>query len=132
MKLPKNINWRWVEVGFCLYVVFHLLPSFLLASSLSASQSNAFSLAQWAFVGIAPIGFFIGYRSTGVTILEPGLSALLYMIVLALGMQRMEAQPITFSAIAQSLSWMGGSFVVAVVSAWAGEKIQTRRTRKTA
>ena len=128
LTFSRTIDWQWVRVGFCLYVVFHLLPSYLLATSWLAS--NPFSFALWAFVGLAPIGFFIGYRSTGVTILEPGLSAIIYTVVLFLGILRLQDEALTFGAVAQSLGWMGAAFIVAVGSAWVGELNQVRMQNK--
>lgn len=128
LTFSKTIDWQWVLAGFCLYVVFHLLPSYLF--TLSWIASNPFSFALWAFVGLAPIGFFIGYRSSGVTILEPGLSALIYTIVLFLGIQQLQDEAFTFKAAAQSLGWMGAAFVVAIGSAWVGELLQARNKHK--
>ena len=126
--IPKTVDWKWVQTGFSLYVVFHLLPSYLLAYSLIVA--NPFTLALWAFVGLAPIGFYIGFRSSGVTILEPGISALIYTFVLFLGVQRIQAEAVSFKTVAQSLAWMGAAFIVAVASAWVGELIQSRMEKR--
>jgi hypothetical protein len=124
LTTSRTIDWQWVLAGFCLYVVFHLFPSYLFAVSWIAS--NPFSLALWAFMGLAPIGFFIGYRSSGVIILEPGLSALIYMVVLFFGIQQLQDEAFTLKAVAQSLGWMGAAYVVAIGSAWVGELLQAR------
>jgi len=128
LTFSRAIDWQWVLAGFCLYVVFHLLPSYLFA--LSWISSDPFSLALWAFMGLAPIGFFIGYRSSGVTILEPGLSAMFYTVVLFLGIQQLQDEALTFKAVAQSLGWMGAAFIVAIGSAWVGELFQARKKQK--
>lgn len=123
----KTINWQWVETGFCLFVIFHLLPTYLVTSSLSSHDLNTFTFALWTFVALAPIGCYIGYRSTGVTILEPGLASLFYTIVLLFGLLKLQSTAFTFATLTNSLLWMLAAFLVAVASAWIGEKIQTRR-----
>lgn len=119
----RLINWRWVETGFCLYVLFHLFPLYALFFTRSEG-ADAFSFALWTFIGLAPIGCYIGYRSVGVTIIEPGVSALLYSLVLVVGMLRFQDEAIGAKSVASSLAWMGAAFVISVVSAWVGEKIQ--------
>lgn len=119
----KTVNWRWVETSFCLYVLFHLFPLYALFFTHNGAGA-AFSMALWTFIGLAPIGCYIGYRSVGVTIVEPGISALLYSLVLVIGMLRFQDDSVRLNSIAAALAWMGAAFVVAVVSAWVGEKIQ--------
>ncbi|MEX1139920.1 MAG: hypothetical protein WEB33_12065 [Bacteroidota bacterium] len=126
------IDWQWVETGFCLFVIFHLLPSFIVTSSFSSYDLNAFTVALWTFIALAPIGYFIGYRSTGVTILEPGLASLFYTIVLLFGLLKLQNTAFTFATLTNSLIWMFAAFLVAVVSAWVGEKVQARNKGKTA
>lgn len=126
-----TIDWQWVETGFCLFVVFHLLPIYLVTSSLSSHNLNTFTAALWTFVALAPIGYYIGYRSTGVTILEPGLASLFYTIVLVFGLLKLQSTAFTFAALTNSLLWMLAAFLVAVVSAWIGEKVQARKAGKT-
>ena len=124
--MMKSIDWRWVEIGFCLFVVFHLLPSYLYVQSFTGTGHSTFAYALWTFAALAPIGFYIGFRSTGVTILEPGLSALFYAVALVLGTMQVRDEAITFLSLAASLSWLGAAFVVSVASAWVGEKVQAR------
>jgi hypothetical protein len=125
----RIINWRWVETGFCLYVLFHLFPLYVLFFSRSGA-GEAFSFALWTFIGLAPIGCYIGYRSVGFTILEPGISALLYSLVLVVGMILFHDESVGAASVALSLAWMGAAFLIAVVSAWVGEKIQQSVTTR--
>ncbi len=126
-KTRITIDWQWVETGFCLFVIFHLLPTFLVTSSLPSRDLSKLTVALWTFVALAPIGCYIGYRSTGVTILEPGLASLLYTVVLLFGLLKLQSTAPTFATLTNSLLWMLAAFLVAVVSAWVGEKIQTRK-----
>lgn len=132
MEQPSRmtINWQWVETGFCLFVIFHLLPTYLVTASLSSHDLNAFTVALWTFVALAPIGCYIGYRSAGVTILEPGLASLFYTIVLLFGLLKLQNTAFTFATLTNSLLWMLLAFLVAVASAWIGEKVQARKAGK--
>lgn len=79
----NNIDWRWLVVTYCFLVLFHLLPS-LLASGL---QEFFLSRGTWRFIlwsggGIALVSAYVGRRSIGITILEPGIASMLYMATL--------------------------------------------------
>lgn len=119
----RRINWRWVETGFCLYVLFHLFPVYALFFTRSG-MGDIFSFALWSLIGLAPIGCFIGYMSRNVTITEPGISALLYSFVLVIGMLHFGDEQIKAGSVALFLTWMGSAFLIAVASAWVGERIQ--------
>jgi hypothetical protein len=128
LRLPKKIDWKWVGVGFCFYVVFHLLPTYLLLGISSRGMHGGFaSFAIWMFAGLAVIGFYIGYRSSGVTILEPGISALLYIVALSLGTQRLISGSVSMLSLLEAFSWMGAAFIIAVASAFVGELLQARK-----
>ena len=129
-KQKIEINWQWVETGFCLFVIFHLLPTSLVTASFTTYDLNTFTVSLWTFIALAPIGCFIGYRSAGVTILEPGLASLLYTVVLLFGLLKLQNAPLTPKTLVNSLLWMVAAFLVAVVSAWVGELIQTRKSGK--
>ena len=92
-----NLNWRWVAIGaaimFGLNLVASLLLLLLLGDSLPATAADpqeataALSgghLALGALVGIASFaigGYIVGSRSPGRTVLEPGVSAALAVVV---------------------------------------------------
>ena len=117
------VNWRWVETGFCLYVLFHLFPLYALVFARSG-MGDIFSFALWTFIGLAPIGCFIGYKSRNVTIVEPGISALLYSFVLVIGMIQFGDKQVEAGSVALFLTCMGSAFLIAVASAWVGRRIQ--------
>jgi len=119
----QSVNWRWVETGFCLYVLFHLFPLYALFFVRSGT-GDLFSFALWSFIGLAPIGCYIGYKSRSVTIIEPGISALLYSFVLVIGMIHFGDEHVEAGSVALFLTWMGLAFLIAVASAWVGERIQ--------
>ncbi len=122
-----KIDWKWVGVGYCLFVVFHLLPSYLL---------TGFTLGQddigrgiWLFVGLAIIAFYIGYRSRGVTILEPAISAILYDITLLLEFNQFWGRSVLHSWGTIYL-WGILTLTLGICCAWLGEIFQARKQAK--
>lgn len=127
----KKIDWRWVGIGYCFFVVFHLLPSYLLffVSPLLAGRDMT-AKGGWLFLGLALVGCFIGYRSKGVTILEPALSSLAYLLTLSLLFEQFWGRSINTNTVGLMIAWAAVGFVIAFVSAWVGEIIQARREAK--
>jgi hypothetical protein len=140
----QKVDWKWVGIGLCFYIVFHLLPTYLLVTLVSerlpfmgsASRGAGIgggylSFSIWVFVGLALIGCYIGFRSSGITILEPGISALLYVIVFFVGSQSFWGGSASMSSFVGAIAWMASAFVVAVTSAWIGEILQSQKEQKT-
>jgi hypothetical protein len=83
--MKKPIDWKWLLVSFCFLVLFHLVPSSLASGlKLFFSSRSWDTFALFGVGGIAAISGYIGYRSSGKAILEPGIAALLYIVLLRL------------------------------------------------
>jgi hypothetical protein len=92
-----DLNWRWVAIGvaimFGLNLVASLILVLLIGDSLPATATDPLEaatalgggrLALGAVVGIASFavgGYIVGLRSPGRTILEPGISAAVAVVV---------------------------------------------------
>jgi hypothetical protein len=92
-----NLNWRWIAIGvaimFGLNLVASLLLLLLLGDGLPATATDpqdaaaALSggqLALGALIGIASFaigGYIVGLKSPGRTVLEPGISAAIAVVV---------------------------------------------------
>jgi hypothetical protein len=92
-----DLNWRWVAIGaaimFGLNLVASLLLLLLLGDSLPATAPDpqeaaaalgGGQLALGALVGVASFavgGYVVGVKSPGRTVLEPGISAALAVVV---------------------------------------------------
>lgn len=123
----KRIDWRWVGIGYCLYIVYHLLPSYLLLGLARYGLTGKLVKGMWLFIGLAVIGGYIGFRSRGITILEPAISALLYMATLALLFDQFWGRSFGPRSVGLIYVWIVGGFVIAFVSAWVGELVQARK-----
>ncbi|HLF19845.1 MAG TPA: hypothetical protein VI704_03555 [Bacteroidota bacterium] len=129
IRLFKRIDWKWVGVGYCFFVVYHLLPSYVLLGFSRFGMGGELLKGFWLFVGLGLIAFYIGYRSRGVTILEPAVSAVLYTFTLALLFERFWGRSFSMRSAALIYVWVVGGFIIAFVSAWVGEVWQARKER---
>ena len=127
MKESKKFTFdvRWVGVGFCLFVDIHLLPSYIVYQLRVVAPVFASIYTVWMFAGIAIVGFFIGYKSRGVTVVEASVAAALYSVVATHGLWEAPMK------ISTSL-WIYCIFAIATLSAVFGEAIQARHERKAA
>lgn len=130
IELSGTIDWKWVGVGFCFFVVFHLLPSYLLWGFRGVWIGSRIGVALWLFFGMALTGMAIGYTSRGVTIIEPGISAVVYSVVLVLAFHRFWDSPWNIVAIAEILAWASAACVIAIASAWVGELLQLKKEQQ--
>ena len=125
----SSIDWKWVGIGYCFFIVFHLLPTYVLSGF--ALQSDAIAGGIWLFFGLAVIAFYIGYKSRGVTIIEPAISALLYDATLLFEFHSLWGRSPSHSP-GLFIEWALITLVVAVAAAWLGELFQARKNAKTA
>jgi hypothetical protein len=128
MTLFRRINWQWVGVGYCFFVVFHLLPSYyLIRFSLNFEMASS-AKTLWLFAGLAVIGFLIGFRSRGFTVFEPAISAILYDATLIMAFQEFWGRWFmgrhTYGMV---FVWAAATFIIAGGSAWVGELVQRRK-----
>ena len=119
-----KIDWKWVGIGYCLFVVFHLLPTYLI-SGFTLDQYNL-GRGIWLFLGLAIIAFYIGYRSRGITILEPAISAILYDITLLLEFNDLWGRTVSHS---WGIIYVWGilTLTLTICCAWLGEIFQARK-----
>lgn len=120
-----RIDWRWVGLGVCFFIVMHLLPTYLLFQFRIITTVFSTLFSVWVFAGMAFVGFFIGWKSKGVTIVEASVASLLYAIILLGAIQRVWEGRLVIS----SLGWFVAVVVIATVSAWFGERVQSIKER---
>lgn len=124
-----RIDWRWVGLGYCFFVVFHLLPSYLF-NILSIVQEGSLVLSFWLLAGLVLIGVYIGYRSTGYTILEPAIAALLYTITIFLRAGDFWGETWNSQSAGMLFVGMVAAFLLAMLGAWIGEKLQVSKEQR--
>ena len=126
-----NIHWRWLVATYCFLVLFDLLPS-LLASGLQQNfllSDGVWRFVLWAAGGIALVSAYVGHRSTGMTILEPGIASMLYMAtVIPIVSDIRSIKAVRFVGLLVALLLI--AFLVGCFGAAAGGWLQARRKRE--
>jgi hypothetical protein len=126
-----RIDWRWLVVTYCFLVLFHLLPTLL---DLSLRQF-LLSLGIWRFAvwtggGIALVSAYVGYRSIGITILEPGIASMIYMATLILTMSKIrDIHASGYRLVGLLVALHLIVFLIGCFGAAIGEWLQARRAR---
>jgi hypothetical protein len=122
-----KLDWKWIAIGLVIMVVLSLLGGLLLGLILrpqieGAASPDEISLGGGA-VALALVvnvlsfligGFIVGVKSAGRTILEPGISALIAVILVLVISQQLTAMNVLIGGLVP--------FVAGVVGGWLGEK----------
>ena len=131
----RRIDWRWIIVSYCFLVLFHLFPSFLTADFLFAND-EPIALLLWLGIGIGVVCAVIAYQSRKITILEPGLAAVLYAFTIV-GQARIPWKyniqwkyNSDFRFVALQILVLMAAFIVGCVGAAFGEWLQMRKERR--
>ena len=130
-KQPLQLIWIWVS--FCMYVCFHLLPSYVTGGLFTLSvgtPTDEMIMLIWTYFGIGLVGTFIGYRSRGITVFEPAIASLLYIIVLSFTLPHITSLQIEAGKVPHLLLAFIAAFVVAAAGGALGEILQARKAKK--
>lgn len=92
----RPLDIRWLVLSYCLLILFHLFPSFVVAGGTSSNTeiflrtfhtpSELWPMVVWMVVGIFAVACYVGFRSQPITIVEPGLASVFYLGTLLLTM----------------------------------------------
>ena len=130
-----HIDWRWVGIGYCFIVVFPLLPNIIFSVvlvyifniSIDLIYTSTIVRLLVATLEIIVIAFYIGYRSKGKAIFEPGISAILFYGTMAV------IFPLSHYSILKTIGfyylWAVVVFSYTSISAWIGKLVQARKNR---
>ncbi len=129
MKLFGKPDWKWVGVSYCFFVVFHLLPSIIMVGLFRSGMGIGWNVGTlvWMFFGLALVGGYVGYKSAGVTIVEPVISSLAYVVTLMVSLRFAWDLPIRVNAFWASGGVVLASMAIVLVSAWVGEVLQAKK-----
>lgn len=127
--MTSKLDWKWIGIGVLIMIALNLVAGFILALSLGPAlegaadvQNVTLSGGQIAFVGalnflaFAIGGFIVGLKSAGRTILEPGISAALAVVLALL----ISGNFTLGNMVAGGLV----PFVAGVLGGWLGERKQ--------
>jgi hypothetical protein len=124
-----TLDWKWIGIGVALMLVLTVIAGLLLGVILASSIEDAtapeeiqFSGGQIALAGLLNFlafaigGFIVGLKSSGRTILEPGISAAIAVLI-----------GLLISGNFSVLNIIAGGlvpFVAGMLGGWLGEKRQ--------
>ena len=127
--MTSKLDWKWIAIGVLIMIALNLVAGFVLALSLGPAlegvtdvQDLTLSGGQIALVGAINFlafvigGFIVGIKSAGRTILEPGISAAIAVVLALL----ISGNFTLGNMIAGGLV----PFVAGVLGGWFGERRQ--------
>jgi hypothetical protein len=125
----RKLDWKWIAIGVVVMVALSLIAGIILALVLGSQikdatnvQNIALSGRQLVLIAVINIlayaigGFIVGVRSVGRTIIEPGISAAIAVLIALL----ISGNFTVVNLIAGGLI----PFVAGVVGGWLGERRQ--------
>ncbi|HEX7063374.1 MAG TPA: hypothetical protein VF200_15480 [Woeseiaceae bacterium] len=130
--MSRNLDWKWIGIGVLIMVVLNIVAGLLLAPflapgvegatsmqdvDLSAGQMAALALVNFLIFVVG--GFIVGVKSAGRTILEPGISAALAVVLALLVWRNFSVGNLIGSALVP--------FLAGVLGGWLGERRQEAR-----
>ncbi|MEW5797584.1 MAG: hypothetical protein AB1728_01135 [Bacteroidota bacterium] len=119
-------NWTWITVGYCFYILGHLFPLALLYWLAGSGGIVRMIAGAWSFGGLAVVAFIIGYRSRGVTIIEPVVAALVYAATMNVAFSSFWTGTLEINGTL----WLVLAFVASSISATIGEVLQHMKTKQ--
>jgi hypothetical protein len=127
--MTGKLDWKWIGIGVVVMIVLTLIAGLILGLVLGSALEGATSPEEVQFSGgqivLAAVlnflafaigGFIVGVKSTGRTILEPGISAAIAVVVALLLSGNVSIANIIVGGIVP--------FLAGVLGGWLGEKKQ--------
>ncbi|MBM3298352.1 MAG: hypothetical protein FJY85_00145 [Deltaproteobacteria bacterium] len=125
------INWRWLVVTYCFLILFSLFPTFLAFGTEVFFQSYATQwFTLWAGGSMAVVCAFVGARSKGITLLEPGIASMLYVLTLIAAFELPWENVKGFSRVEFKIGLFLLAFLIGFGAAAMGEWMQMRREKR--
>jgi hypothetical protein len=129
--LMRKLDWKWIAIGVVVMVVLNFIAGIVLAFVLGSQIKDATNVenitlsgGQLMLIAVTNIlvfavgGFIVGVRSVGRTIIEPGISAAIAVLIGLL----ISGNFTVVNLIAGGLI----PFVAGVVGGWLGERRQEK------
>ena len=127
--MTRKLDWKWIAIGVLIMVALNIAAGFIMALVLGPAIAGASDVEDVAltsgqvallavvnFLSFVIGGFIVGVKSTGRTILEPGISAAIAVVIALL-----------ISGNFSVVNMLAGGlvpFVAGVIGGWLGERRQ--------
>ena len=126
--LLRSFDWRWLLVAYCFLILFDLFPLFLaLGSIFRPLEFWRFTL--WAVGGMAIVSGYVGFRSKGITLFEPGVASTLCSLTFLVAIETPWKIAEGYQFAAFWLALLVFAFVIGFGGAAVGEWLQMRREK---
>lgn len=132
-----KIDWSWLIVTYCFLVIFHLFPLYLIGLPVHVPQSMQGSMLFDPIIlglGVLFVSAYIGMKSKGITILEPGIASSLYVLTVLVRRVELSALPDRARDIGYLTLWLMLvlllAFLLGCGGAAFGEWLQMRKQKK--
>jgi ABC-type dipeptide/oligopeptide/nickel transport system permease subunit len=127
--MTRKLDWKWIAIGVLIMVALNIAAGFVLALALGPEVQGATNVeditlsgGQVALVAVVNFlsfvigGFIVGLKSVGRTILEPGLSAAIAVVIALLISGHFTVVNMVVGGLIP--------FVAGVIGGWLGERRQ--------
>jgi hypothetical protein len=127
--MTRKLDWKWIGIGVLIMVALNIAAGFVLALFLGSQVAGATNVedislsgGQVALVALVNFlsfvigGFIVGVKSVGRTILEPGISAAIAVVI-----------ALVLSGNFSFVNMIAGGlvpFIAGVLGGWLGERRQ--------
>jgi MFS family permease len=127
--MTRKLDWKWIGIGVVIMVVLNIVVGLILGAVLApqlkeVTNPENVSLSGWQvllaaalnFLAVLIGGYIVGVKSVGRTILEPGISAAIAVVI-----------ALIVSGNFTVLNLLGGGlvpFLAGVLGGWLGERRQ--------
>jgi MFS family permease len=127
--MTRKLDWKWIGIGVVIMVVLNIVVGLILGAVLApqlkeVTDPENVSLSGWQVLLAAALnflafligGYIVGVKSVGRTILEPGISAAIAVVI-----------ALIVSGNFTVLNLLGGGlvpFLAGVLGGWLGERRQ--------
>ena len=125
----EKLDWKWISLGVLIMVALNVAAAFIIGLLLGPQLRGATSIEDLNLTNTQILlallvntlsfligGFIVGVRSAGRTILEPGISALVAVLILLLVSRQLSVTSMVAGGLVP--------FAAAVIGGWLGERRQ--------
>lgn len=123
------MDWRWLVVTYCLLVLFDLFPLFLALGSIFR-HLEFWWFTLWAVGGMAIVSGYVGFRSKGITLFEPGVASALCSLTFLVAIETPWKIAEGYQFVAFWIALLMFTFVIGFGGAAVGEWLQMQREKK--